>query len=183
MPNKFADIVAVVALYRPGPMEQIPAFIDSKHGRKPIHYPHPDLEPILKETYGVIVYQEQIMEIAATMAGFTLAQADLLRRAIGKKNKEILDQQQDLFIQGCMKKGYSRSLAREIYDLILKFASYGFNKSHAAAYALIAYQTAYLKANYPVEYGFVDDWLLQQQRQGSPLYRRLPAPGNRGSAS
>jgi len=152
MPNKFADIVAVVALYRPGPMEQIPAFIDSKHGRKPIHYPHPDLEPILKETYGVIVYQEQIMEIAATMAGFTLAQADLLRRAIGKKNKEILDQQQDLFIQGCMKKGYSRSLAREIYDLILKFASYGFNKSHAAAYALIAYQTAYLKANYPVEY-------------------------------
>ena len=106
----------------------------------------------MKETYGVIVYQEQIMEIAATMAGFTLAQADLLRRAIGKKNKEILDQQQDLFIQGCMKKGYSRSLAREIYDLILKFASYGFNKSHAAAYALIAYQTAYLKANYPVEY-------------------------------
>ncbi|HPU01663.1 MAG: DNA polymerase III subunit alpha [Firmicutes bacterium] len=152
MPNKFADIVAVVALYRPGPMEQIPTFIDSKHGRKPIQYPHPDLEPILKETYGVIVYQEQIMEIAATMAGFTLAQADLLRRAIGKKKKEILDQQRDLFIQGCMKKGYSRELAVEVYDLILKFASYGFNKSHAAAYALIAYQTAYLKANYPVEF-------------------------------
>lgn len=152
VPNKFADIVAVVALYRPGPMEQIPVFTNSKHGREPIHYPHPVLEPILKETYGVIVYQEQIMEIAATMAGFSLGQADLLRRAIGKKKKEILDQQQDLFIQGCLKNGYSQSLAREIYDLILKFASYGFNKSHAAAYALIAYQTAYLKANYPVEF-------------------------------
>lgn len=152
IPNKFADIVAVVALYRPGPMEQIPVFINSKHGREPFHYPHPVLEPILKETYGVIVYQEQIMEIAATMAGFSLGQADLLRRAIGKKKKEILDQQRELFIDGCLKNGYSRRLAEEIYDLILKFASYGFNKSHAAAYALIAYQTAYLKANYPVEF-------------------------------
>ena len=152
VPNKFADIVAVVALYRPGPMEQIPVFINSKHGREPINYPHPILEPILKETYGVIVYQEQIMEIAATMAGFSLAQADLLRRAIGKKKKEILDQQQDIFVQGCLDKGYTRKLGEEIYNLILKFASYGFNKSHAAAYALIAYQTAYLKANYPVEF-------------------------------
>ncbi len=152
VPNKFADIVAVVALYRPGPMEQIPVFINSKHGREPINYPHPVLEPILKETYGVIVYQEQIMEIAATMAGFSLAQADLLRRAIGKKKKEILDQQQNIFVQGCIRKGYNRKLGEEIYNLILKFASYGFNKSHAAAYALIAYQTAYLKANYPVEF-------------------------------
>ncbi len=152
MPNKFADIVAVVALYRPGPMEQIPVFINSKHGREPIHYPHPVLESVLKETYGVIVYQEQIMEIAATMAGFSLAQADLLRRAIGKKKKQILDEQQEIFVRGCLEKGYSQKLAREVYDLILKFASYGFNKSHAAAYALIAYQTAYLKANYPVEF-------------------------------
>ena len=152
VPNKFEDIIAVVALYRPGPMEQIPIFVQSKHGRNEIKYAHPVLEPILNETYGVIVYQEQIMEIAARMAGFTLGQADLLRRAIGKKKKEILNQQQELFVQGCLKNGYSRDLAIEIYNLILKFASYGFNKSHAAAYALIAYQTAYLKANYPVEY-------------------------------
>ncbi len=152
MPNKFEDIIAVVALYRPGPMEQIPVFVQSKHGKRQIKYAHPVLEPILNETYGVIVYQEQIMEIAARMAGFTLGQADLLRRAIGKKKMEILDEQQQLFINGCMENGYSKDLASEIYDLILKFASYGFNKSHAAAYAMIAYQTAYLKTNYPVEY-------------------------------
>ncbi len=152
MPNKFEDIIAVVALYRPGPMEQIPTFINSKHGREKIKYAHPDLEPVLKETYGVMVYQEQVMEIAARIAGFSLGQADLLRRAIGKKKKEILDEQRELFIEGCYNKGYTRELGKEIYDLILKFASYGFNKSHAAAYALIAYQTAYLKANYPVEF-------------------------------
>lgn len=152
IPNKFEDLIAVVALYRPGPMEQISIFIESKHGHRKIKYAHPVLEPILNETYGVIVYQEQIMEIAARMAGFSLGQADLLRRAIGKKKKKILDEQQELFINGCIKNGYSRDLAVEIYDLILKFASYGFNKSHAAAYALIAYQTAYLKANYPIEF-------------------------------
>ena len=152
MPNKFEDIIAVVALYRPGPMEQIPVFVESKHGKREIKYAHPVLEPILNETYGVIVYQEQIMEIAARMAGFTLGQADLLRRAIGKKKMEILDEQRQLFINGCVENGYSKELASEIYDLILKFASYGFNKSHAAAYAMIAYQTAYLKANYPVEF-------------------------------
>ncbi len=152
MPNKFEDIIAVVALYRPGPMEQIPVFVESKHGKRKIKYAHPVLEPILNETYGVIVYQEQIMEIAARMAGFTLGQADLLRRAIGKKKMEILDEQRQLFINGCVENGYSKELAAEIYDLILKFASYGFNKSHAAAYAMIAYQTAYLKANYPVEF-------------------------------
>lgn len=152
MPNKFEDIIAVVALYRPGPMDQIPTFVKSKHGKKKIKYAHADLEPILNETYGVIVYQEQIMEIAARMAGFSLGQADLLRRAIGKKKKDILDEQQALFVQGCVGNGYSKELAVELYDLILKFASYGFNKSHAAAYALIAYQTAYLKAKYPVEY-------------------------------
>ncbi len=152
MPNKFEDIIAVVALYRPGPMDQIPVFVQSKHGKRQIKYAHPILEPILNETYGVIVYQEQIMEIAARMAGFTLGQADLLRRAIGKKKMEILDEQRQLFINGCRENGYSEGLAAEIYDLILKFASYGFNKSHAAAYAMIAYQTAYLKANYAVEY-------------------------------
>ncbi len=152
MPNKFEDIIAVVALYRPGPMEQIPTFVQSKHGRKEIRYAHPVLEPILNETYGVIVYQEQIMEIAARMAGFTLGQADLLRRAIGKKKKDILDEQRELFIEGCLKNGYNSDLAEDIYNLILKFADYGFNKSHAAAYALIAYQTAYLKTNYPVEF-------------------------------
>jgi len=151
-PNKFEDIIAVVALYRPGPMEQIPTFIESKHGLKPIEYLHPRLEPILKETYGVMVYQEQIMQVASEMAGFTLGQADLLRRAIGKKKMEILTQQREIFVEGCMNNGYAEELANELYDLIVKFASYGFNKSHAAAYAMIAYQTAYLKANYPLEF-------------------------------
>ncbi len=152
VPGKFEDIIAVVALYRPGPMEQIPVFINSKHGKNAISYAHPVLEPVLNETYGVIVYQEQIMEIAARMAGFTLGQADLLRRAIGKKKKNILDEQKQQFIYGCQEKGYSTELATKTYDLILKFADYGFNKSHAAAYAMIAYQTAYLKANHPVEF-------------------------------
>lgn len=151
-PSRFEDIIAVVALYRPGPMEQIPTFIESKHGRKPIEYPHQDLERVLQETYGIMVYQEQIMEVASKMAGFSLGQADLLRRAIGKKKKEILDEQREIFIKGVEEKGYDRKLGEELYELILKFASYGFNKSHAAAYALIAYQTAYLKANYPVEF-------------------------------
>ena len=151
-PTRFEDIIAVVALYRPGPMEQIPVFIESKHGTRAIKYPHPELESVLKETYGVMVYQEQIMEVAARMAGFTLGQADLLRRAIGKKKMEILDEQRVIFVNGVEQKGYGRKLGDKLYDLIVKFASYGFNKSHAAAYALIAYQTAYLKANYPVEF-------------------------------
>jgi DNA polymerase-3 subunit alpha len=151
-PTRFEDIIAVVALYRPGPMEQIPVFVESKHGQRAIKYLHPDLEPILKETYGVMVYQEQIMEVASKMAGFTMGQADLLRRAIGKKKLEILNEQSLIFLEGVEKQGYNRKLGQELYDLIVKFASYGFNKSHAAAYAMIAYQTAYLKANYPVEF-------------------------------
>ncbi len=151
-PNVFEDIIAVVALYRPGPMEQIPTFIQSKHGHIPIRYAHPSLEPILKETYGVMVYQEQIMQVAATMAGFSLGEADLLRRAIGKKKLEVLNEQREKFVKGCTAKGHSAKAANEVYDLIVKFASYGFNKSHAAAYALIAYQTAYLKANYPTQF-------------------------------
>ena len=151
-PNVFEDIIAVVALYRPGPMEQIPTFIKSKHGEIPIKYLHPDLEPILKETYGIMVYQEQIMQVASVMAGFSLGEADLLRRAIGKKKLEVLNQQREVFVKGCISKGHSKALANELYDLIVKFASYGFNKSHAAAYALVAYQTAYLKANFPTQY-------------------------------
>ena len=141
-----------VALYRPGPMDQIPTFIQSKHGEIPIDYLHPALEPILKETYGVMVYQEQIMQVASTMAGFSLGEADLLRRAIGKKKLEVLNEQRELFVKGCVAHGHSKKLANELYDLIVKFASYGFNKSHAAAYALVAYQTAYLKANYPTQF-------------------------------
>ncbi|MFP7299515.1 DNA polymerase III subunit alpha [Neobacillus niacini] len=149
-PSRFEDIVAVNALYRPGPMENIPLFIDRKHGRQNVEYPHKDLEPILENTYGVIVYQEQIMQIASTMAGFSLGEADLLRRAVGKKQKEVLDRERNHFVQGALKKGYERTLANEIYDLIVRFANYGFNRSHAVAYSMIAYQLAYLKANYPL---------------------------------
>lgn len=149
-PSRFEDIVAVNALYRPGPMENIPLFIDRKHGRHKVEYPHPDLKPILENTYGVIVYQEQIMQIASTMAGFSLGEADLLRRAVGKKQKEVLDKERNHFVQGALKKGYEAALANDIYDLIVRFANYGFNRSHAVAYSLIAYQLAYLKANYPI---------------------------------
>ena len=151
-PTRFEEIIATSALYRPGPMEQIPNFIDSKHGRKPVSYPHPDLKPILQETYGIMVYQEQIMQVASKMAGFSLGEADILRRAIGKKKKKILAQQKEKFVEGCVERGYSRDLGEHVYNLIVKFADYGFNKSHSAAYAYIAYQSAYLKANYPVEF-------------------------------
>jgi DNA polymerase III subunit alpha len=151
-PTCFEDIVAVNALYRPGPMDNIPVFINRKHGRENITYPHPDLEPILKNTYGVIVYQEQIMQIASSMAGFSLGEADLLRRAVSKKKKEVLDQERSHFVKGAMKNTYSEKTANEIYDLIVRFANYGFNRSHAVAYSLIAYQLAYLKANFPVHF-------------------------------
>lgn len=149
-PSHFEDIVAVNALYRPGPMENIPLFIDRKHGVQAVEYPHPDLRPILENTYGVIVYQEQIIQIASKMAGFTLGEADLLRRAVGKKKKEILDQERSHFVLGALKKGYEQTLANDVYDIIVRFANYGFNRSHAVAYSMIAYQLAYLKANYPV---------------------------------
>ncbi|MEH7157621.1 DNA polymerase III subunit alpha [Neobacillus drentensis] len=149
-PSRFEDIVAVNALYRPGPMENIPLFIDRKHGRQAVEYPHPDLQPILENTYGVIVYQEQIMQIASKMAGFSLGEADLLRRAVGKKKKDVLDQERNHFVEGALKKGYEQALANDIYDLIVRFANYGFNRSHAVAYSMIAYQLAFLKANYPV---------------------------------
>jgi DNA polymerase-3 subunit alpha len=151
-PTHFTDIAAMVALYRPGPMEQIPRFIRSKHGEEPITYPHPALEDILKETYGVIVYQEQVLFIARAFSGYSLGQADILRKAMGKKNAEVMKKQKQNFIAGALKNGYTEELAEEIFGLILPFAGYAFNKAHAVSYALIAYQTAYLKANYTVEY-------------------------------
>ncbi|MFS0654595.1 DNA polymerase III subunit alpha [Bacillus sp. 179-C3.3 HS] len=149
-PSSLEDIVAVNALYRPGPMENIPLFIDRKHGRAKVSYPHPDLYDILKDTYGVIVYQEQIMLIAEKMAGFQLGEADLLRRAVSKKDKKILDAQRSHFVEGCLKKEYSVNIANDVYDLIVKFANYGFNRSHAVAYSMIGFQLAYLKAHYPL---------------------------------
>lgn len=148
-PSSFEDIVSVLALYRPGPMEFIPNFIQSKHGLKPVEYPHADLEPILKDTYGIIVYQEQIMQIASLMAGFSLGEADLLRRAVSKKKREVLDQERTHFVAGSLKQGYSEAEANRVYDMIVRFADYGFPRAHAAAYAVLAFQTAYLKSHYP----------------------------------
>jgi DNA polymerase III subunit alpha len=149
-PTRFEDIVAVNALYRPGPMENIPLFIDRKHGRQDIDYYHKDLEPILRDTYGVIVYQEQIIQIASKMAGFSLGEADLLRRAVSKKKKEVLAQEREHFVNGALRKGYDTQTANLVYDLIVRFANYGFNRSHAVAYSMIAYQLAYLKTHYPL---------------------------------
>ncbi|HPI92927.1 MAG TPA: DNA polymerase III subunit alpha [Deltaproteobacteria bacterium] len=147
-PEKFEDIIAAVALYRPGPMDLIPSYVDRRHGRQDIDYPHPLLEKILKETYGIIVYQEQVMQIAQEMAGYSLGKADLLRRAMGKKIREEMSTQREIFMTGAVERGVDRDKAGEIFDLMEKFADYGFNKSHAAAYALVAYQTAYLKAHH-----------------------------------
>ncbi|MDN4072619.1 DNA polymerase III subunit alpha [Fictibacillus terranigra] len=149
-PTEFEDIVAVNALYRPGPMQNIPDYIAGKHKQRRVEYRHPDLKPILKSTYGVIVYQEQIMKIASEMAGFSLGEADLLRRAVSKKKRDVLDREREHFVRGCLKKGHDEQTANGLYDLIVRFADYGFNRSHAAAYSIIAYQLAYLKANYPL---------------------------------
>jgi DNA polymerase-3 subunit alpha len=151
-PTAFSDIAAMVALYRPGPMEQIPHFIKAKHGLEAIHYPHPALADILEETYGVIVYQEQVLFIVRTFAGYSLGQADIFRKAMGKKIPEVMRKERRNFIAGAKKSGFSSGIASEVFDLIEPFAGYAFNKAHAVSYARIAYQTAYLKANYPVEY-------------------------------
>ena len=148
-PDCFEDIVALVALYRPGPMDLIPDFCRRKHGQQTVSYPHPATESILKETYGIAVYQEQVMQIAQVVAGYSLGEADLLRRAMGKKKPEEMDAQRTIFIEGAMKNDLSNKQASDLFDLLEKFAGYGFNKSHAAAYAKIAYQTAFLKAHYP----------------------------------
>ncbi|MFP3917010.1 DNA polymerase III subunit alpha [Lysinibacillus telephonicus] len=151
-PTEFLDIVAVNALYRPGPMEFIPVYARRKARMEPVVMPHPVLEPILSETYGVIVYQEQIMQIAHIFAGFTIGEADLLRRAVSKKKREVLEQQQSSFVKGAVAKGFPEQVAKEVYALIVRFADYGFPKSHAVAYSLISYQMAYLKANYPANF-------------------------------
>jgi hypothetical protein len=151
-PSNFEDITAMVALYRPGPMQFIPDYIARKHGNQTIEYLHPKLEPILKDTQGICIYQEQLMKIAQEICGFTLGEADVLRKAVGKKIKELLDAQEQKFIQGAIKNGVDKKIAEELWQWILPFASYGFNKSHSAAYATIAYQTAYLKAHFPVEF-------------------------------
>jgi len=151
-PDCFEDIIALVALYRPGPMDLIPDFCRRKHGLQRVEYPHPATESILKETYGIAVYQEQVMQIAQVVAGYSLGGADLLRRAMGKKKKEEMDAQRAIFVEGSLKNGLNEKQATELFDLLEKFAGYGFNKSHAAAYALVAYHTAYLKAHYPVAF-------------------------------
>jgi DNA polymerase-3 subunit alpha len=151
-PTRFGDIAAMVALYRPGPMEQIPIYIDAKNGKKPITYPHPALEHILKETYGVIVYQEQVLFIVREVASYTLGRADVFRKAMGKKIAEKMRQEKQTFMEGAKKNGFTEQEALDIFALIEPFSGYAFNKAHAFSYALIAYQTAYLKANYPVEY-------------------------------
>ncbi len=151
-PDRFEDLIALVALYRPGPMDDIPRYLACKHGEEPVTYLHPALQPILEPTYGVMVYQEQVMQIAQVLGGYTLGAADLLRRAMGKKIKSEMDAQRALFTDGAVKNGVEPVIASQIFDQMAKFAGYGFNKSHSAPYALLAYQTAYLKANYPLEF-------------------------------
>jgi DNA polymerase-3 subunit alpha len=151
-PDRFEDIMAMTALYRPGPMDNIPTYINRKHGEEPVDCLHPMLEPVLKETYGVIIYQEQVLQIAQVLAGYSLGQADILRKAMGKKDKAIMAQQQAEFVAGAVKKGVKREEAAYIFELVDKFAGYGFNKAHTAAYAHVAYYTAYLKANFREEF-------------------------------
>jgi DNA polymerase-3 subunit alpha len=151
-PTQIEDIIALLALYRPGPMQFIPDYIAGKFKKKKIEYLHEKLKPILEPTYGVMIYQEQLMQIARDLAGFSLSEADVLRKAVGKKIKSLLEAQREKLIEGMMKNGISKNLAEKIWNWILPFASYGFNKSHSTAYALIAYQTAYLKAHYPLEF-------------------------------
>ncbi len=153
-PNNFEEIIALVALFRPGPLDSgmVDTFVDCKHGRRPVEYPHPDLKDILEPTYGVMVYQEQVMQIAQVLAGYTLGAADILRRAMGKKKPEEMEKQRAIFVEGATRRGVDEGKAQEIFTLMEKFAGYGFNKSHSAAYALLAYQTAWLKSHFPTEF-------------------------------
>ncbi len=151
-PSTFEDVIAVLALYRPGPMEQIPKYIQVKSNPSLVELPHPDLADILQQTHGIIVYQEQIMQIASKMAGFSLGQADELRRAVAKKKKELLDEHRATFVEGCIRNGYKEEIGHQIYNYIVRFANYGFNRSHAVAYSMLAFQTAFLKAHYPLYY-------------------------------
>lgn len=152
-PTDIEDLIAMNALYRPGPLQFIETFIKRKQGEEEVHYPHPLLEPILKDTYGIMVYQEQIMQTAQVLAGYTLGAADILRRAMGKKKMDVMQQQREIFREGCAKtNNIPAGTANEIFDIMMRFAEYGFNRSHSAAYSVVAFQTAYLKANYPAEY-------------------------------
>ena len=151
-PTSLGDVSAMIALYRPGPMEHIDTFIDAKHGRAPIRYPHPTMKDILEETYGVIVYQDQVLLIAQAFAGYSLGEADVVRKAMGKKNPEVMQRENEKFVEGAIAKGFSRDLAEEVFQLVEPFAGYAFNKAHSVSYAMIAYWTAYFKANYPEEY-------------------------------
>ncbi len=153
-PECFEDLIPMVALYRPGPLGSGMAedFINRKHGKTAVDYPHPSLETILKETYGIILYQEQVMQIASVMGGFSLGQADLLRRAMGHKEPEILQAQRELFVKGAAVQKISEEIANRVFDLMVHFAGYGFNKSHSVCYGWIAWQTAYLKAHYRPEF-------------------------------
>ena len=151
-PDRIEDLIALVALYRPGPMENIPVYNARKHNEEEIESIHPLIDPLLAETQGVIIYQEQVMQVAQVLAGYSLGEADLLRRAMGKKIKEQMDKQRVRFVDGAVEKGVKKQRANEIFDLLAKFANYGFNKSHAAAYAIVSYHTAFLKAHYPVEF-------------------------------
>lgn len=169
-PTNFEDIVAVNALYRPGPMNFIPVYIDRKHKRAKTTYPHPDLEPILKSTYGVLVYQEQIMQIAHRMAGFSLGEADILRRAVSKKNANLMKQLKASFVQGCIQNGYDVSIAEELFSWIVKFSNYGFPRSHAVAYSKISYQLSYLKAHYPEHFFAELLSSLRNQQEKLPAY-------------
>ena len=179
-PTNFNDIAAMVALYRPGPMEHIPTFIKAKHGLEPIHYPHPALEEILEETYGVIVYQDQVLLIVQALAGYSLGQADIFRKAMGKKIPEVMKKERQNFINGARNNGVSPELAGEIFALIEPFAGYAFNKAHSVSYARIAYETAYLKANFPVEYmtAFLNTYADNSERVRSAIAecRRLGIP-------
>src|SRR5689334_4393354 len=164
-PDRFEDIMAMTALYRPGPMDNIPTYINRKHGEEPVDCLHDMLKPILQETYGVIIYQEQVLQIAQVMAGYSLGQADILRKAMGKKDKAIMGRQQAEFVAGAMKKGVPREEAAYIFELVDKFAGYGFNKAHTAAYAHVAYYTAYLKANYREEFLAASMTLRSEERR------------------
>ncbi|WP_119458633.1 DNA polymerase III subunit alpha [Rhodospirillaceae bacterium SYSU D60014] len=191
-PDRFEDIIAVVALYRPGPMDNIPSYIARKHGEEEPDYLHPTLEGILKETFGIMIYQEQVMQIAQELSGYSLGTADLLRRAMGKKIKAEMEAQRKIFVDGAVARGVRAAKAEQVFDQVNKFAGYGFNKSHAAAYALVAYQTAWLKANYPVEffaasmtldYGNTDKLNVFRQELGRLKIRLLPPDINRSRAS
>ncbi|API90830.1 DNA polymerase III subunit alpha [Virgibacillus pantothenticus] len=169
-PNEFEDIVAVNALYRPGPMDFIPTYIRRKHGLEKVTYLHPDLAPILQKTYGVLIYQEQIMQIAHRIAGFSLGKADILRRAVSKKQESKIEEQKSAFLKGCIQQGYSSSMANELFAWIVRFSNYGFNRSHAVAYSIISYQLAYLKAHYPQAFFAELLSASMQQHQKLALY-------------